>query len=294
VPHDASPGAPGLASWGTREASFYATVAPATPDGLVPRCFDASAGGEGHDWYLLLEDLSDSHRIATRWPLPPSEAECRAMVGVLARFQGAWWDDPRLGVSIGAWTSEAEAAKYLTYFEGCYRRLADRLGDALSAERRALYERYFATAPLAKGRFDGRRNLSIVHGDAHVWNVFLPNDGPTTGSSGHPLLFDWDAWRLGLVATDLAYMMALHWYPERRRRFERPLLDHYHATLIACGVTGYDRRALDEDYRLAVVMTMMVPLVQADNNLPAPIWWSHLERIMLAVDDLGGRALLGG
>jgi hypothetical protein len=52
------------------------------------------------------------------------------------------------------------------------------------------------------------------------------------------------------VATDdLAYMMALHWFPDHRRRFERHLLDHYHTALIAHGVTGYDRRALDDDYR---------------------------------------------
>ena len=88
-----------------------------------------------------------------------------------------------------------------------------------------------------------RQNLSVVHGDAHVWNVFLPNDDGEHGAR----LFDWDGWRIGLPATDLAYMMATHWYPERRRRFERPLLDHYHATLLASGVKGYDRAALDHD-----------------------------------------------
>ena len=39
-------------------------------------------------------------------------------------------------------------------------------------------------------------------------------------------------------------MMAVHWYPDRRRRMERPLLDLYHRALLAHGVAGYDRRAL--------------------------------------------------
>jgi hypothetical protein len=39
-------------------------------------------------------------------------------------------------------------------------------------------------------------------------------------------------------------MMAVHWYPERRRRLEQPLLDRYHAGLVAHGVTDYDRAAL--------------------------------------------------
>jgi Ser/Thr protein kinase RdoA (MazF antagonist) len=100
------------------------------------------------------------------------------------------------------------------------------------------------------------KNLSVIHGDAHVWNVFLPNDD----SEGSARLFDWD-WRPGLPATDLAYMMATHWYPERRQRFERPLLEHYHATLLASGIKGYDRPALDHDYRLAVLFQLITPVV---------------------------------
>jgi hypothetical protein len=44
-------------------------------------------------------------------------------------------------------------------------------------------------------------------------------------------------------------MMTLHWYLDHRHRHERRLLDRYHATLLAHGVGGYDRRALDDDYR---------------------------------------------
>jgi hypothetical protein len=87
-------------------------------------------------------------------------------------------------------------------------------------------------------------------------------------------------------------MMAVHWYPERRRRFERPLLDHYHATLLASGVKGYDRAALDYDYRLAVLIHLIAPLFQSNVGIPPVIWWSHLERIMYAIDDLGCRELL--
>jgi hypothetical protein len=36
----------------------------------------------------------------------------------------------------------------------------------------------------------------------------------------------------------------------------------------------------------------MTPVWQAAIDLPPAIWWSHLERILLAVDDLGCRDLL--
>jgi hypothetical protein len=64
-------------------------------------------------------------------------------------------------------------------------------------------------------------------------------------------------------------MMAMHWYPDRRRRLERPRLDHYHAALLAHGV-GYDRRALDDDYRLSVLFQILVPVWQAAIDIPPP------------------------
>ena len=116
----------------------------------------------------------------------------------------------------------------------------------------------------------------------------LPQEG-----SGHGVrFFDWDCWRVDLGADDLAYMMALHWYPELRRRYEPLLLDRYSEALVTHGVHGYDRRALQEDYRLAVLWQMATPVWQAAHDIPPVIWWNNFERIMLAVDDLGCRELL--
>ena len=87
-------------------------------------------------------------------------------------------------------------------------------------------------------------------------------------------------------------MMAVHWYPDLRRERERSLLDHYHATLVGQGVNGYDRRALDADYRLSVLWQIMTPIRQAAYEIPPWIWWNNLGRVLLAVDDLGCRDLL--
>jgi thiamine kinase-like enzyme len=131
--------------------------------------------------------------------------------------------------------------------------------------------------------------MTIVHGDAHVWNCFLPN----AGTAGTPKLFDWDGWRLDYATDDLAYQMALHWYPALRREREQHLLDVYHGELEQRGVTGYDRRALQDDYRLSVLWTCMTPVWQHAAGIPAWIWWSHLARIHLAVEDLRCRELVG-
>ena len=55
---------------------------------------------------------------------------------------------------------------------------------------------------------------------------------------------------------------------------------------------GYDRQAVDDDYRLSALLHIMTPVMQEVFGIPPSIWWNNLERILLAVDDLGCRELL--
>ena len=239
-------------------------------------------------WHLLLEDLTDLHVIATTVAIAADDGAMRAhpvragappcrMVGRSPSWRLRW----ERGSTPTPQTSSCKDWRTNS------RIFADRLGDRLSRDRRDLYERFLGAAPGLLARYHSHRNLTVVHGDAHLWNNFLPRDG-----GDDVRFFDWDSWRIGMASNDLAYMMATHWYPERRRRMERPLLDHYHAALVAHGVRGYDRHALDDDYRLSALWQLTTPVWQAAADLPPLIWWSHLERILLAVDDLGCRDLL--
>lgn len=270
------------------EIEFYRDIAPALPERLVPRCFETVEATDTNAWHLLLEDLTDSHFIATEWPLPPTTAQCEAIVRAQARLHAALWDDPRLGVSVGRWRDADMMDQDLRSFADQFARFTERFGEVLPPERRDLYERLLAQAPRLCARYHARRNLTIIHGDAHSWNFFLPRCGEGDGVR----LFDWENWSIGAATDDTAYMMAMLWYPDRRRRIERPLLDVYHSTLLRQGVSGYDRQALDDDYRLSVLWLITRPVVQAANNIPPRVWWNNLERILLAVDDLGCRDLL--
>jgi hypothetical protein len=70
------------------------------------------------------------------------------------------------------------------------------------------------------------------------------------------------------------------------------MLDRYHAALVSHGIDGYDRTALDDDYRMSVLWQITTPVRQAAYDIPPVIWWNNLERVLMAVDDLGGRDLL--
>lgn len=277
----------GLADAGRREVEFYTEVAAVMSPCLVPRCFEAVWDPNTKAWHLLLEDLTDSHVIATTWPLPPTMEQCERIVRALARLHAEWWDDPRLGASVGTWLDGEAINQLLQRFADQFKLFTDRLGDCLPRERRDLYESFLDAAPRLLARYYSHRDLTVIHGDAHVWNNFLPRNG-----GDDVRFFDWEVWHISVASGDLTYMMATHWYPDRRRRMERRLLDHYHAALVAHGVRGYDRRALDDDYRLSALWQIMTPVLQAAMHIPPVIWWNNLERIMLAVDDLGCRDLL--
>ena len=276
----------GTVGWnGARqEVAFYTQVAAVMPTRAVPRCFEAHCDEATKTWHLLLEDLTETHFVADDWPLPLPVQSCGSIVDAHARRQATCWDDSGLDTLMGMWPWRDLAAtdQYLERLAAQIRRFADRLGDRLPQERRDIYARLLDAAPRLGARYRVRRNLTIVQGDAHVWNCFLPRDG-----GDDVRFFDWDSWRIDVGASDLAYMMAVHWYPDRRRRVECRLLDRYHATLLAQGVRGYDRGALDDDYRFSTLWQLTWPVWQEAYNIPPVIWWNNLERVMLAVDDLG-------
>lgn len=270
-----------------REIAFYQGAGAMKPLPVMARCYEAHLDTEGHGWHILLEDLADTHAVATAWPIPPTQAQCERMIRALARFHAAWWEDEALGTTVGQRPDTERMTAWASRLHLQFGWFADQAGEWLSPERRRLFERLIAAVPrvLAYGQ---RRPMTVIHGDAHLWNCFLAKPGIEAGDKW----FDWDNARVDLGASDLAYMMAVHWYPERRRRFEQPLLDTYHHALLEAGVTRYSRADLEDDYRLGVLRQMSTPVWQQADGIPNHVWWNHFERIFLAAEDLGCFELL--
>ena len=252
----------GLRSVGEREVAFYNRAAPLMPGGPLARCYDAEySSGRFH---LLLEDLSETHVVLTEWPVPPPVEACERIANTWAGFHAFWWRHPRLGREIGTFLDDAALGSRGAEYRGRYERFADSLDDRLSPEARAIYARMFD----ARDRLFTPTRLyatyTLAHGDAHMWNLFYPRDGDASGIR----LIDWDAWRVGRGAADLAYMMAVHWFRERRVRLEARLVERYHAGLLAHGVTGYSLDHLWEDYRLSVIGHLAIPVWQQSSGCP--------------------------
>lgn len=271
--------------FGRPELPFYESIAGRLNCPVVPAFYGGGVDAPTGRTWLLMEDLSRSHERPSAAPMPPTFARSASIVEALARFHAAGWNEawPDLGPTL--W----ERLRASEWLNAACTRLTSQAGDALNEDTRDAYAQFlngFAALVEQADRLQGR---TLIHGDAHVWNWMLPLDIGTST----PKLIDWDGWHVGVGVWDLAYMMAVQWDRDVRQRFETPLLDRYHAALCACGVTGYSREALQEDYRLAVLLHMRTPIARFARNMSAYVWWPQLTRVQHAVKDLRCLDLLG-
>jgi Ecdysteroid kinase-like family len=144
---------------GRHEVAFYNDVAAMMGAGLVPRCFEAKWEADTRAWHLLLEDLTDSHFVATAWPLPPNAEQCEKVVRARARFHAQWWNHPRLGTTVGTWPPADDSQ--LTAFDTAVTRFFDRVGDLLPSHRRDLYRQLIDRGPELNKRCHSHRDLTI-------------------------------------------------------------------------------------------------------------------------------------
>ena len=269
-----------------RECAFYSRK---FPEGMpVARCYYTHYDSTSGIGTFLLDDLSDSH-WNTPWPLPPSLPLCDAAVRELARLHACCWVDPRSKAPRATGPQRQASDETSPYVERTLPKFLDYLGDRLPPERRAIARLVSEKLPaLLQHRTKQDMPTTLVHGDAHFWNVMLPKNR----TRDRCIFIDWQTWAHGVGAFDLAYMIALHWYPDRRARHERPLLRSYHKAL------GHDitsRYVWDEfqfDYRLGHLSNLGAPIYQWDIGLFPAIWWPHLERWFLTYNDLHCSELL--
>jgi Ser/Thr protein kinase RdoA (MazF antagonist) len=87
----------------------------------------------------------------------------------------------------------------------------------LPAGRRDPYQRLLDHAPRLLARYHSHRNLTVIHGDAHSWNSFLPRHG------GGENVIDWEDCKevpvceIAAKSQDRGVLIALLWGAPRWR-----------------------------------------------------------------------------
>ncbi|MEZ4661414.1 MAG: phosphotransferase [Caldilineaceae bacterium] len=279
--------------WAHKEAEFYSKLVPmmeaAHPQRRWPlaRCFDAAYNPENSASHLLLEDLSETHTAATP-PLPPTDAHSAQVMDALAAFHAFWWEHPRLGKGVAEPRTLESVRELQRTGATNFAAWRDYVGDRVTAERQVLIGRIITQWPRRRvERLTRGQGVTLVHRDTHTANFLFPK---TTADTVR--ITDWQSWRIDCATDDLALFMAAQWYPERRARLERPLLQRYLAQLETGGVTGYTWDDLWYDYRASILRLFSIFIGGWHPRRAPGLWWDRTERCLLAVEDLACMELL--
>ena len=261
-----------------KESQFYDFIRGKRP-GSVLESYATSVDEELKSVAILIEDKSDAFP-PVEGLIPPDIDTCERAVRVLAHCHSMWWNHPKLnnikaildpGISVLNVSHEMVSAFF------------DRLGDALSPSRRAIIELSLELYPSTlQRRMDETNRQTVVHGDSHFWNFLFPKDDTKT-----PTLIDWQSWNVDFAMRDLAYMIVLYWFPERRSRYENRMLTSYLEELHNHGIE-YSRDDMWYDYRMFIAGLVLYPCYQG----PTRLWWYQMERLFCAFEDLDCREIL--
>ena len=279
-----SPLNPPTLSDGNSEVQFYRQLASIIGTPPLVRCL--AAIDDCDTGTIVLEDLRATHDHPP-WPLPASRTHCELALDALARVHAQWWEAPTLGHAVGKLPTAESLTRMVHDIAAHLPAFIDALGDTLTVESRNIYERVFSSSLKPWMRLTDQRALTITHGDAHTWNFLFPRAG-----EGAAFLIDWQLWHVDVGARDLAFLIALHWYPSRRRELERPLVRHYYEGLLAQGLKNYAFDELWLDYRRSAVRNLTFPIILWSRGTRPEGWWHRLECALAAYRDLGCDELL--
>lgn len=262
-----------------KEHEFYTQIVPVMTDPPVPRPYAAVYDPATKRSHLLLEDLTTTHRSPPA-PLPPTPDHLRGAIDCLAHIHAWWWNHADLSAAVAERDDHWIEARTVS----THRRLArflERFGDYLPRSMRAALETAAAAWPMILRR-TAAMPLTVVHGDAHPWNILTP----LTPNDGRSCLLDWEGWSIEPGPHDLASMVALHLPVRERQALEHELVERYGVQLRQRGVADYDLTACWDDYRRAIVRRVLSPVGLWSRGTHACSWWPALEHITAAYHDL--------
>jgi aminoglycoside phosphotransferase (APT) family kinase protein len=265
------------------EARFYAEVAPNLSCGLPAALF--AAADERGQGIVVLPDLSVAGgRFGD--PLSPLTPDQVAQaLEVEAGWHSVPWAQPSLSLdSFPGFSASRLAGELLLSTDMWEQHFAldtsPALPDSLRDRERVL------TAFRRLWEFEDGCEPTLVHGDAHLGNIYIDPDGLVS-------FLDWQGVCLGALTLDVAYFLVGALNVTDRRRHEVALLDHYREALAAAGGPKLDRNSLLRAYRQHCLHGLLWAVTPSWMQ-PPELCNAMTERYVAAVEDQETLELLLG
>jgi Phosphotransferase enzyme family len=255
------------------EVAFYRDVAALLDVGL-PRCLYAETREDEGQALVILEDLRGAHFFKAGDTMSADEAA--RVLDVYARMHATTWAHPVLNrIACYPGTMRPVLAGMLSgrYWDGCLRRPRSAALPAPLREpgaMRAAIEALWAS--------DADAANCVVHGDAHIGNVYRASDG------SHGVL-DWQMFGRGHWCHDVAYFITSALDPAQRAACEVELLRNYLDCLLAHGGPRLSFDIAWNDYRRHLIHGLYWA-TNADGMYPEEINACVVERFSRAIAEL--------
>ena len=282
-----------FAEFGPSEVDYYTRDYVGCADAPLVRCYDAQYDAGRRAYHVLLDDLSATH--ANQWQAQVTPALVDAIADNVAALHACRWTAASIEATGERLPGAAELDRYFAHISRGLAPLFAIGGDDFRAEWRPIVREVFERhRPLMLARTRDPRGICLVHGDINPGNMLAPRAWPGALYLIDRQPFDWSL-RVWLGVSDLAYLMCSFWTEADRRTFERPMLERYHAALVARGVDDYPLERVWEDYRLAVVQAVYVAVewcvLEKDREEKRWLWSRELGTAMSALEDWDCRSL---
>ena len=257
-----------------REVSFYREFRPelerayggaASP---LPSAFDAFYDTSADQSHVLLAGLPKRFKQHHE-PQPPTKRHTTQLADALARIHACFWEDERLGESLGLAITESGLDEELARQRaGCEQFLSDGMIVLSGAQRKAVAAVAGRMPSLYRERLLSGQTLTLIHRNLRPANLLYSHEACR--------ILDWKDWQPGFAAEDLAFMIAFHWPPAKRRFEEQRFLKRHWDELRRRGILNYSYQAALRDYRTAIGLRLseMIGSWRRDDwrNGKWPLW----------------------
>ncbi|MEM1353006.1 MAG: oxidoreductase family protein [Pseudomonadota bacterium] len=230
-----------------REVRFYAEVATGT-DARLTHVYFADANPDSA--VIVMEDLS--HFKGGDQVVGLSHKQVRGVIDAIAPIHAAYWDSAKL--SEFDWAPDVDHFN-LDSFEAAWPEFMDIYGLRIGADAREL-GKYLATHIDKLEAKVAARPHTVVHGDLRADNILFGEDE----NDGDVIILDWQLIMRNLAALDIARLYGGSEPIQERSGHHREIAALWHEALIAGGVKNYSEEEAWEDFRLAALHCVSIPV----------------------------------